>query len=264
MVKRILDKHSRPNPFLNNMPGKDWWYTFLRRHPEISLRTPQVLETCRAKACTPTALAKWYTDFEQFLATHDLIDKPTRIYNCDESGFSLCPKSGKVLAPTGAKSVYYTCSSKGQITTLACASASGHTIPPMRDMHVFPGVRFSYNPLEGSVDGAFFGKSDNGWITQELFNGWLTKHFVRCIPPERPICLLVDGHSSHIDLETSKSCRDNNIYLYCLPPHSSHITQPLDVGFFSPLKVAWKREVMNYNSEHPGATVSKTSFARVF
>ena len=157
--------------------------------------------------------------------------------------------------------MYYTCSSKGQITTLACASASGHTIPPM---HVFPGIRFSYNPLEGSVDGAFFGKSDNGWITQELFNGWLTKHFVRCIPPERPICLLVDGHSSHIDLETSKSCRDNNIYLYCLPPHSSHITQPLDVGFFSPLKVAWKREVINYNSEHPGATVSKTSFARVF
>lgn len=261
IVKRILDNNARPNPFPNNLPGKDWWYAFLKRHPEISLRTPQALESYRAKACTPTAIATWYTDFEQFLTTHDLVDKPTKIWNCDESGFSLCPKSGKVLAPTGAKTVYYTCSSKGQITTLACVSASGLTIPPM---HVFPGVRFSYNPMEGCVDGAFFGKSDNGWITQELFNGWLTKHFIRHIPADRPVCLLVDGHSSHIDLDTSRFCRDNNIHLYCLPPHSSHITQPLDVGFFSLLKAAWKRAVMDYNSEHPGSTVSKSSFSCVF
>ena len=37
---------------------------------------------------------------------------------------------------------------KQQITTLVAISASGNIIPPM---HVFPGVRFSYNPMEESI-----------------------------------------------------------------------------------------------------------------
>ena len=74
MVKKILDTHNRPNPFPDIILGKDWWYAFLRRHPEISLCTPQALEACRAKACTPRAINSWYMDFEQFLLTHSLIE----------------------------------------------------------------------------------------------------------------------------------------------------------------------------------------------
>jgi len=28
MVKNLLDKDGRQNPFVNNRPGKDWWYAF--------------------------------------------------------------------------------------------------------------------------------------------------------------------------------------------------------------------------------------------
>ena len=55
---------------------------------------------------------------------------------------------------------------KGQITTLIAICASGRTIPPM---HIFPGKRFSYNPMEGGVDGAYFGRLESGWINTELF-----------------------------------------------------------------------------------------------
>ena len=34
MVKRLLDQNGRANPFTNNLPGKDWWHAFLKRHPE--------------------------------------------------------------------------------------------------------------------------------------------------------------------------------------------------------------------------------------
>ena len=78
------------------------------------------------------------------------------------------------------------------------------------------------------------------------------------------VCLLVDGHSSHISLEASQFCKSNGILLYCLPPHSSHITQPLDVGFFSPLKQSWKNAVAEFNLEHPGSSVDKSTFAGVF
>ena len=177
MVKKILDHDGRANPFPDNLPGKDWWYAFLKRHPDICMRAPHALQVCRAKACSPEAITRWYIDFEQFLEVNSLLDKPSLLWNCDESGFALCPKTSKVLAPTGAKTVYYTTSSeKGQITTLACINAAGGIIPPM---HIFAGVRFSYNPMEGCVDNAYFGKSDNRWITSDMAT--------RYIPPERPV-----------------------------------------------------------------------------
>jgi len=51
MVK-LLDKDNRPNPFTDNLPGKDWWYAFLRRHPKISMGSPEPLQLAPATACT--------------------------------------------------------------------------------------------------------------------------------------------------------------------------------------------------------------------
>jgi len=53
------------------------------------------------------------------------------------------------------------------------------------------------------------------------------------------ICLLrYDGHNSHILAEFVGYCLQSLIKLILLPPHSSHLLQPLDVGVFSPLKKA--------------------------
>jgi hypothetical protein len=41
---------------------------------------------------------------------------------------------------------------------------------------------------------------------------------------------------SHITASWIAHCMKNNIILMILPPHSSHLTQPLDVGVFGPLK----------------------------
>ena len=262
IVMKLIEKDHRPSPFKDNRPGKDWWYSFLKRNEGLSLRTASSLELPRASACTNEALLKWYTEFEQFLISNNLINKAGRIWNCDESGFPLAPKGGKVLAPRGTKTVYRTCSAKKeQITTLVAVSASGGIIPPF---HIFPGERFNYNPLEGGVDGAYFGKSPNGWITTELFYGWMANHFAPNLGPGRPVVLLFDKHSTHIDLEISKFCKEKGILLYCLPAHSSHITQPLDVGFFKPLKVNWAHAFDDFRCSHFGASVTKHVFARIF
>ena len=126
-------------------------------------------------------------------------------------------------------------------------------------MHILPGKRFGYNPLDGAVAGAYMGRSDNGWMVTQLFYGWLTNHFVSYIPPERPVLLIVDGHTTHIDVEISKFCKENGILLYCLLPHSSHITQPLDVGFFGALKTSLGKAVDKIS--HMGSTITKESFA---
>ena len=165
-------------------------------------------------------------------------------------------KSGKILAHVGSKTVYFSCAAqKSQITTLVAISASRQIIPPM---HIFPGQWFAYNSL------AYFGCSSNGWIKTELFNGWIKKHFSVCVGRERPVLLIVDGHTTHIDLDILQFCKEDQILLYCLPPHSSHITQPLDVGFFGPLKTNWKSAVDSFRMAHIGQQITKEVFARVF
>lgn len=53
------------------------------------------------------------------------------------------------------------------------------------------------------------------------------------------ILLIYDGHGSHTTLDWIELACANNIILYCLPPHTTHRLQPLDVGCFGPLQIAW-------------------------
>jgi len=261
LVKQIIEKDGRPNPFSGNLPGKKWWQLFKQRHPEISLRKPEHLQLARAKCCTSDVIQSWFTTFEQFLLLHKFKDKANRIWNADEAGFPLCPSTGRVIALRNSKCVYsITGDTKQQITCLCAVNAAGEALPPL---HIFAGERFHFNPMHNCVPGAYFGRSPNGWISTELFFGWLANHFAKLVTI-RPVLLLVDGHSSHIDLEVIKFCRENFIYLYCLPPHSSHLTQPLDVSFFKPLKNEWSKACDKYRISHNGQPVTKHCFSEIF
>ncbi|XP_044714673.1 DDE superfamily endonuclease domain-containing protein [Hirsutella rhossiliensis] len=67
--------------------------------------------------------------------------------------------------------------------------------------------------------------SDNGWTTNERGLEWI-RHF-----------------DSHHSTDFELYCKGNNIVTLCMPPHSSHILQPLDVGCFGPLKQAYGRQI---------------------
>lgn len=51
--------------------------------------------------------------------------------------------------------------------------------------------------------------------------------------------LILDGYESHVNAEFEAYCKEHNIITLCLPPHSSHLTQPLDVGCFNVLKLRY-------------------------
>jgi hypothetical protein len=55
--------------------------------------------------------------------------------------------------------------------------------------------------------------------------------------------LVLDGHESHVNAEFEDYCKENNIITICLPSHSSHLTQPLDVGCYSVLKKMYGAEI---------------------
>ena len=75
---------------------------------------------------------------------------------------------------------------------------------------------------------------------------WLLKDFepnTRDKANGRTRLLIFDGHGSHTTSDIIRHCILNRIQLALLPPHSSHLTQPLDVGVFSSMKVQMTREM---------------------
>lgn len=54
---------------------------------------------------------------------------------------------------------------------------------------------------------------------------------------------MLDGHESHVNAEFNEYYNKNDIIPLYLPPHSSHLAQPLDVGIFSPLKRAYGDQI---------------------
>jgi hypothetical protein len=48
----------------------------------------------------------------------------------------------------------------------------------------------------------------------------------------RPVLLLLDGHQCHFTAKVIEAAKQNNIIILCLPPHTTHGLQPLDLVTF--------------------------------
>ncbi len=169
-----------------------------------------------------------------------------QIFNADETGISIVHKPGKVLAQLGRRNVYsITSAERGKThTIMSCMSASGYILPPINGLF----AKKSQFQM-GAIPDTLFCNSDNGWINSGVYLEWL-KFFSRKIPPIRPVLLIQDGHGSHISIEFA---RENGIHILCLPAHTTHILQPLDVGVF---KSNFSKACTHYIASHPGRVIT--------
>ena len=105
--------------------------------------------------------------------------------------------------------------------------------------------------------------SSNGWTTNEIGLEWV-KHFNKhsCDCMKGAYCLLMlDKHESHQSVEFEYYCKENKIVTLCMPAHSSHLLQPLDVGCFSPLKRSYSKEIENLMRAHISHIIKIEFFA---
>ncbi len=94
---------------------------------------------------------------------------------------------------------------------------------------------FLQNDLDGKVAMAI---SDTGYNNDELSLHWL-EHFDKHTRKKRKgvwRILVMDGASSHVHEEFIRLCYSKNILPFRLPPHTTHLLQPLDIVCFQPLK----------------------------
>ncbi len=115
-------------------------------------------------------------------------------------------------------------------------------------------------------EGWKFGISENRWTSNALALRWLTDHFESLTRPAFPSTkrlLILDGHYSHKSWEFLNFCREHQIVVLCLPPHTTHKLQPLDVGCFQPLKHHYNEALRR--DQHNGYTaIEKYRFIQLY
>ena len=161
----------------------------------------------------------------------------------------------KVVTLKGQKKVKCRMSGdKSQITVVGCVSAVGQAIPPYV---IFKAKTHSPLWMKDGIPGTGYACSENGWIDTELFHLWLSKHIIKYAVSSRPLLLVLDGHSTHYQPETVQFAKQNGIIMFCLPPDTTHVSQPLDTCVFRPLKKYWNDGVHAFLSRNPGKTITK-------
>ncbi|KAI1676274.1 DDE superfamily endonuclease [Pyrenophora tritici-repentis] len=219
-----------------NPVGKNWVDNFVKRTPELRTRWSRPYDHQRAICEDPAAIQRWFDLVETTKQKWGIVDDD--IYNFDETGFMM----GKILsqlvitASEGyGKKKRIQPGNREWVTVIQGVGASGRRLPPFV---VFAGkvlinVWFENLPADWVLE-----VSPNGWTNNQLALAWL-EHFDthtkrHTVGGYR--LLIIDGHESHCSVEFQDLCKKKNIVLLCMPAHSSHLLQPLDVACFGPLK----------------------------
>lgn len=81
-IQNMLDKSNKKvETFVDNRPGQKWVELFEKRHPQITLRTPQQLVKRRSDI-TQEDIESWFDETKDYLQKHnwfDILSDPNRV-----------------------------------------------------------------------------------------------------------------------------------------------------------------------------------------
>jgi hypothetical protein len=225
----------------------------------LSLKCPSALEkTRRTAASDPEIIYSYYDMLEDAQLKFKIQDRPECIWNIDETSLFLDPRKTKVIAPKGEKATRTQATSGREATTvMAGISAAGDRLPPLL---IFKGKKLqsTWRPVNPYKD-MQFACSETGWMVTDIFNDWF--NFFCTYVTQRPLLLVYDGHSTHINSTVIRKAISEDIRIIKLPPHTTDRLQPLDVVCFKPLKTRWDKEIATWMKDNSARRVNKSEFA---
>ncbi|SMR43913.1 unnamed protein product [Zymoseptoria tritici ST99CH_3D1] len=231
-------------------PRRQWVGEFVTRHgTAIQSRYLNPLDKHRKKADSVHQYQAYYDLIKQKKEQYNIETQNT--YNMDEKGFlvGMLQKRKRVFT----KSQYLL----------------GSLLGNMQDGSLTSNIQSSWlqdwNPDEHI---AFFASLPNGWTDNSLGLHWLTKVFeplTRQKAGRGYRLLVINGHSSYVNIAFLQYCIDHRIFVAVFPPHSTHRLQPLDVSLFSPLASYYSTELLRFMHYSEGlSAVTKRDFFRLF
>ena len=260
LVQEVTTNLKLKTIFVNGRPGYDWCISFEKRWKHrFSRRTRIGLSYQRAKGLTQHNVNVFFDMLQKLQDQHQFL--PENMWNADESGFQATKAKQMVYASKELKQAYALESggTKSLFTVLFCVNASGTWLPTYT---VYKAKNLWYEWTVGGYPGAQYGCSPSGWMESLQFEQWFITKFVpqTKTPNNAPRLFIFDGHSSHIAYKIAKCAFDNNIHILCLPPHTTHALQPLDVACFRPAKQIWSNICLSFFRSHPRQTLGKGDF----
>lgn len=246
-----------PNSWTQNgLAGIEWLRSFRNRHPDLTLRCPERCSLARATAFNRSNIATFFENLHHILQRQPRFADGTRIFNLDETSTTTVQKPQKVLAPKGIRCLSkVTSGEKGTLVTTCCIiSGSGQSLPPVL---VFPRVHFKTHMINGAPTGTLGLATSSGWMNSELFVE-VIKHFIThsSSSKENPSLLILDNHESHLTIPALDIAKENGVTVLTLPPHTTHKTQPLDVGVMKPFKEYYNAAMDSWMLRNPGVPVT--------
>jgi len=246
MFKKVIPE----NWTSKKIAGADWFSGFLKRHTDISVRTPESTSIARATSFNQYNVKAFYQKLAQVLDRHHF--EACDIWNMDETGVTTVQKPSKVVAPKGVKQVgAVTSGERGVLVTVVVAvNGIGNSIPPM---FIFPRKNYRDHFVRDGPLGCVGAGNKSGWMTEVEFKTFM-EHFVKhCRPTvEKPVLLLLDNHASHLSVEAIQLAKDSGVVMLSFPPHCSHRMQPLDRSVYGPFKRHISASQDSWMRNHPG------------
>ena len=228
----------------------------------------RTLDAQRFQQQDPQVIAAHFERLKSIKETHSILD--CDVYNFDETGFAMgMANAGAAKVVSILASVYRACAiqpgSREWTTVIEAINSMGWRVPPMLilagKVHIDTWYRENpHLPRDWAIQ-----LSHNGWTNDEIGLLWIqhfdkhTRH--RMLGTKR--LLVLDGHGSYATPEFDQYYLNHGIITLCMPSHSSHICQPLDVGCFSRLKTLYSDLVLKL-ARLSIFHVNKEDFIRIY
>jgi len=238
--KQCIAQINDASIMLVNYPpiGIEWITCFIKRHSMLQTLYAQQIDSSRVKETTVEAITRWLNTVQEILHQYNIRQKD--VYNIDKTGFAIGSiQAACVLIDARLRSkIQAQLGRQEWVTAIECICADGTVIKPLI---IFRGEQLSTDWLipKELTDGWHFSYSTRGWTSDIHGLEWLR----RCFEPAtrekangNHRLLILDGHGSHETALFLGHCRLHKILVLRLPPHTSHLLQPLDVGLFGPRK----------------------------
>jgi hypothetical protein len=243
--------------------GVRWAHNFVKRSQQLKTRLSRKISYQRGRNEDPEVIQNWFTLVQNMINYHSITLYD--IYNFDETGFRM-GQSGQSIVVTSSERKQRPkalgSDTTEWVTVTQGVNAQGWFLPPYL---IFKAKDFNTSWFQDLPSGWRIGLSPNGWTSNEHGLEWI-KHFhqhtiQKTVGIKR--LLILDGHDSHLTSEFQEFCSQHNIITLCMPAHSSHLLQPLDVGCFGPLKKAYQYQMQQLIS-HQYFHITKEDFIPEF
>ncbi|CAG5009206.1 unnamed protein product [Parnassius apollo] len=187
----------------------------------------------------------------------------SNILNFDETNLSDNPGNSKCIFKRGVKYPERVLNStKGAISIMFSGTAAGEILPVYV---VYKADNLYSEWIQGGPRHTRYNHTKSGWFDSQTFEDYFKRivlDWASGLPGKKVV--ICDNLSSHLSVNIIELCESHDIQFVLIPANSTHLTQPLDVAFFGPLKKIWRKILLQYKMENPNqSTLNKNHFPKL-